>query len=228
MSINDVHALSISGRYLGVPVAITMAYRQDEDDDPVVSPGRDLINGWFNEAGGPWLSIRGNISDQLIWECATDTWADQSETVFLSGGSGTAVGPSMPSPHAIQMNIPAFSPHRTGPGPHFNEGRFFLPGIMIEFTQRSGYTGAFNSSLVVFAASLLEVDGIGGPPPRFVLMPHARYRDPVGGVANAEAGLPSNHPFIKIIGNRRADQCTTFTGGSGAGFDPIVIPPPVP
>ena len=221
MSDLDIHKLSFSGTYGGVPIAIGMAYQQDGANPPVVSAGRDLIESWFSQPAGPWANIREELDQFLIFQCAVDSFGEEVDTVFLVDANGENIGTSLPPTHSIQMNIPALFPHPDG-----HEGRFFLPGIPSLSTFRSGYSQALASQLVVFAAALLEIDSInGGGVGLYKLIPHAEYRNSTGGTSNIQAFLPYNSEFVKVIGNRRADQCGAFAGGGGGFFNPITVPP---
>jgi hypothetical protein len=48
--------------------------------------------------------------------------------------------------------------------------------------------------------------------------------DKNGEQANIDGFLPYHSEFVKIIGNRRADNCAAFTGGGDGDFDPYPIP----
>lgn len=224
MAQQDVHSLTIAGTYLGVPVAISLAYQQEELDPPLISPGRDLISSWFLVQGGPWDFIREDLSDQLTFDCAVAAWGTEVETVYLTGASGLATTPSLPSTHCVQMNIPALFPH-----PGASEGRFYMPGFLVAQTNRSGYSTAFNARMVLWASVLLALDGYTSTfSGAWRLVPHGKYLDAGGGTDQVHAWLPYHNPWVKVIGNRRADGCAAFTGGGAGDFDPITIPPPPP
>lgn len=217
--LNDIHRLTMAGTYLGVPVACQLGYKQ-LIDDPVIRPGRDLILSWFGNPAGPWRNLRALLSDQLNWECAVSAYADKVDTVFLNDGEGLVATASMPSTHSIQFNCPALIPHDDA-----YEGRFFMPGIPIASTFRSGFTVAMNASLLVFEAAALSVDSItSAEADAYRVVPHAGYLDKDALQEDVEGFLPYHTEFVKIIGNRRADNCGAFTGGGDGDFSPYTIP----
>ena len=224
MAFNDVHTLTLGGTYLGVPVAVGMAYQQLEADPAVVSAGADLINSWFLNVNGPWWNIRAECSDQLTWDCATSQWGDQVHTTFLSGGSGLSATPSLPSTHCCQFNFPPLFPHPDG-----DEGRMYWPGFLQGNTGRSGWTSTFNSTLVIFETALLSLDGhSSGLSGAWRVVPHGKFLDKDLSTDAIYGWLPYHSPWVKVLGNRKADNCAAFLGGGAGDFGPIVIPPPPP
>lgn len=224
MAQGDVHALSLGGTYLGVPVAVGMAYQQEETDPVAVSAGQDLINSWFLNETGPWSLIRAKCSNQLNWDCATSAWGEQVHTTFLSGGNGLSALPSLPSTHCCQVNVPPLKPHPDG-----YEGRFYWPGFLREDTLRSGWTFAMNAILVVWETALLSLEGHSSAASgAWRIVPHPKYLDVALGTTDVWGWLPYHHPWVKVLGNRKADNCAAFTGGGDGDFGPVVIPPPVP
>ncbi len=222
MGLNDVHSVVVSGKWQGVPVAISWAYQQVLADAPGLEPGRELVIDWFTFATGPWFQIRTLLSEDLVWECAVDAYGSEVETIFLTDAMGLDTTASLPTTHALQVNIPAEFPHN---GAH--EGRFYLPGMVVNNVNRSSYDDALNSALVTMMAAMLEVGDRAGEK-AFRLVPHGNYLDALGGTDQINSWIPYVSPFVKVIGSRRADQCGAFTGGSGAGFDPVIVPPPGP
>lgn len=221
MATGDIHALAFSGTYAGVPVAITMAYIQKAPDPPVVSPGLDLIEAWFANVGGPWANIKGFLDEDMRFDCASSAFGENVDTMFLTDANGEAIGDSLPSTHCIQMNVPAVIPHPDG-----HEGRFYVPGIMLANVTRSGYSSNFNAQLKVFAAALLLLDSPnGGGVEAYQLIPHAGFRNTVGTTQGIDAFLPYNSEFVKVLGSRRADQCSAFTGGGAGAFQTLTIDP---
>lgn len=220
MAINDVLGMNLSGKYCGVPIAISLAYRQELDDPVGETTGRQLVTQWFTEADGPWDRLRDLISDDLNWECAVVNYGDESETVLITGGEGLAALPSWPTPYALQVNIPS-----SDSWPDSREGRFFMPGFTLAEFPNGVMGNAVQADLALVMNALLNVDDTGGGI-RYVLYPHADYKDRNGGVS-AKASVPYPSPFIKNIGNRRADNCAAFQAAGGGSFSPIVVPPPV-
>lgn len=224
MPINDIHALSLEGEYCGVPISMSLAYKQLADDPIGENAGLRLIDQWFTEAGGPWLQIRPFLTEDLNIQCAVDSFGEQVATRFLDGAVGLVATPSYPSPHCVQMNVPGENPSGNA-----DEGRFYLPGWPIVAGERSWWKATTHFELRLFALTLLEIDDLGGGQGgRYHLMPHAKYVGPDNAPDANLAFVPYANPLIKIIGNRRSDACTAFTSGAGqGGFDTIVIPPPV-
>jgi len=224
MAQGDIHGLTLAGTYLGVPVAVSLAYLQEETDDPTISPGRDLISSWFLNTGGPWDYIREDMSDQLIWTCAVSVWGANVDTVYLADANGLSATASVPSTDAIQMNIPALFPH-----PDADEGRFFWPGFLLSHCNRSGFTSAFNIKLNVWEVVLLSLEGYtSSQSGAWSLVPHAKYLDAAGTTGQVKAWRPYHNEFVKVLGNRRPAGCAAFTGGGDGDFNPITIPPAGP
>ncbi|GAG91513.1 unnamed protein product, partial [marine sediment metagenome] len=154
------------------------------------------------------------------WECAVSSYQDKVDTVFLTDGAGLIDTPSQPSTHCIQFNCPALFPHEDG-----YEGRFFMPGIPISATNRSGFSTTMNVALLIFEAAAISVDSItSGDPDAYRMIPHAKYLDKNGEQALIDGYLPYHSEFVKVIGNRRADNCAAFAGGGDGDFDPYEIP----
>ena len=219
MASGSAHALAFSGIYAGVPIAFGIAYEQLGDGPASGNPGRDLITSWCNQPAGPWQNLAVVLDSTLQFDCASSSHDDRVETVFLSGCNGDNVGSSLPSTHAIQFNFPFLNPY----DPSY-EGRMFIPGIPSTNTLRSGFTANMNSQLVVVCAALLEIDSLEEPGAvSYRLMPHAKALNQPQ-VKPAQAYLPYVSEFVKVIGNRRSDQCSAFTGGGTGGFAPIVVP----
>lgn len=224
MAQGDVHSLQLAGTYLGVPIAVTMAYQQEEVNPAVVTPGADLINSWFLNVVGPWDYIRPFVSDQLTWDCAVSQYGDKVDTIFLSGGTGLSAAASLPSTHCCQVNVPAVNPH-----PLAFEGRFYWPGFLVGNTYRSGWSGAFNVTLLAWASSLLALDGhSSGLSGAWRMVPHGKYLDANNGTDAVHAFLPYHDPFVKVLGTRKANSCAAFLGGGAGDFGPVIIPPPPP
>ena len=224
MAQDDVISLTISGTHTGVPCAVSMAYVQKILDPPGTTPGRDLIDSWFTNPGGPWDYLREDLSDELVWTCAVASWADQTETIFLNAGEGLSGQPSCPTTHCIQMNVPALVPH-----PDSHEGRFYFPGLIYNNTYRSGFTENFNTKLNAWAVVLLSVESKAtGTGSAYRMSPHPEYRDANGQQQSVDAYLPYHSPFVKVMGTRRADACAAFHGGGGGLYYPIIIPPAGP
>ena len=224
MAQGDIISMVASGTYCSVPVAISLAYRQDKDDPVGVTPGRDLVQSFFKNAGGPWELLRLHLTNELEWLCVSTAWGQQSDQTFLSGATGNKDVPTTPSSVAVQVNIPRLFPHPDG-----YEGRFFLPGVPIADLERSGFTASFHSNLLTVFQAMLQLESFAtGAANAYYLVPHASFLDPAGQTANAEAFLPYASEFVKNIGSRRPDQCGAFVGGGGGDFSPIVIPPPPP
>lgn len=220
MAIGDVIALTFNGVYCSVPVSIGMAYTQLADPPPGEFPGKRLIERWLNEVNGAWRSISFAISDQLAWECASAVYGDTAETGFLSGATGGSAAASVPTPLAIQVNMDSQDPH-----PGSRPGRFYMPGLVQSHLDGGGFTNVAEGVLNPWMVALIEVDDMGGGlGPRYRLYPHPKYLTR-NGDTNINAERPYYNPFMKVIGNRRADACTTFVGQGGAGFSPIPVDP---
>ncbi|MBA7684951.1 hypothetical protein ES703_93364 [subsurface metagenome] len=226
MSLGDVHDLQFEGQFCGVPFSMGMAYLQVADDFPAENAGRRLIDLWFNTTiilGGPWHTIRLRLTDDLVFECASDSWDTNQVTLFLNDARGENTATSCPSPLCAQINIVPLIPHHLK-----DEGRFFLPGISAVDTLRSGFDPVLMTFLEDFCIALPEIDdqggGLGG---RYRLVPHAKYTNLAGDQEDIEAFRPFPTPFIKVLNSRRSDACTAFIGG-GTGFDPIEVPPTPP
>lgn len=224
MAQDSIITLQLAGTYIGVPVACSMAYKQKILNPPVDPPGRDLIKSWFGQPGGAWDNIREDLSDELVWECAAASYDDKVDTVFLVDATGLKITASMPSTHCIQFNVPALNPHPDG-----HEGRFFMPGIPVASTDRSAFTASFNSRLVVFATAALSIDSLDAvQPDAYRMIPHGKYVDVALGTADVDGWLPYHSEFVKVLGNRRADNCAAFLGGGAGAFDPYTVPAPPP
>ncbi len=220
MAIDDVHSIQFAGTYLGVPIAISLAYKQKVGNPPSGNPGADLLTSWMGIAGGPWRQIREDISDQLIWECGSSSYAGRVETVFFTSGAGLSAAASLPSTHCVQMNIGAMNPHPDG-----YEGKFYLPGWTRASVLRSGWTAARNAQLVVFAAACLSVDSLEtAEPDAYRIVPHGKYLDKDLTQVDIDGALPYHSLFVKVLGNRKADNCAAFLGGGTGDFDPYDIP----
>ena len=224
MAQGDIIGMVASGTYCSVPIAISVAYRQDIADPANETPGRDLVTAFFTQAGGPWDLLRALLTDELEFNCVSTAWGQQSDTTFLSDATGSLDEPSTPSSLCAQVNIPALFPY-----PGSNEGRFFLPGIPVSALDRSGFNTTFTTAMLSVFQAMLQLDSAATSTANaYYLVPHAKYVDQAGGTANAEAYLPYLSPFQKNLGNRRPDQCGAFVGGGGGNFSPIVVPPPPP
>jgi hypothetical protein len=206
-----------------VPVNISLGYQQVDTYEGGADVATQFVNAFFCDAGSPWLTFRGNLSDQLVWECCVITIDQETFTQFLSGAEGTANTASPGSAIAVQFDVMPANPH-----PSKRAGRFFLPGILEADIENGGFTEAFHTQLRAFAASMKVLLDPVDSDVVFALMPHGKYRDKNGDTADVLAQAAFHNPFVKVIGNRKPDLCTAFTGaGSGNPFTPIVVPPPV-
>ena len=219
MPVGEIYDLRLSGIYCGVPVAISLAYKQVEPDPALPeTPGRRLVEAWFTEANGPWTWIVNFISEQLSWECAVVTYGSTVETILLQNGMGVATTPSLPTTQSLQVDIPGSAPHRSK-----RPGRFYMPGFLVEHVERGAWKSTALAILRTWMVRLEQVDNDGGAF-RFLLYPHYGYRD-VGGGTSEFASNPYFHPFVKVIANRQADDCGTFAATQNLIFNPIEVRP---
>jgi hypothetical protein len=122
------------------------------------------------------------------------------------------------------MNFPALKPHPEG-----DEGRFYWPGFLRDNTWRSGWTATFNAELVVWATSMLSMEGHSSAASNaWRVVPHPKFVDKDLGTTDVWGWLPYHHPWVKVLGNRKASNCAAFIGGGEGDFGPVVIPPPIP
>lgn len=216
MPADTVLDVNISGVYCGVPWSISLAYKQLVAD-PVLpqTTGREFVEHWFNDLTGPWRTIRENLSTQMQAQCVAISYAGQSESLLLTGAIGLDGTPSWPTQLCVQINTPSTDPH-----PDSDEGRFFMPGFVMSQIVNGNIDPDFLTDLDSFMLSLLDIDNGS-----YVLYPHAKYLDRLGG-NDSVASLPYYHPFIKIIGGRKADDCATFAASGAPEFLPIDVPLP--
>lgn len=219
MPLNAVLRMNLAGVICGVPFSIDLAYKQVEPDPPLPqTTGRQLVERWFADDPGPWSHVRTKITEDLNFECASVSYDNEAETILLQDGQGDAVTPPLPTPLALQVNVPGITPNNVK-----DEGRFFMPGLLILDTFRGGIDpdsiGFFNT----WMSRLLQVDNSSGTF-RYLLYPHPKYTDGAGST-DTLADLPFWSMFLKVIGNRKADDCSTFAATGAGQFDPVVIPP---
>ncbi|GAG85465.1 unnamed protein product, partial [marine sediment metagenome] len=112
MPIDTVLALDLQGLYCGVPISISLAYKQVVADGTLGGlPGRTLATEWMNGANGPWDTIRAEISDALEWQCAIVSYDQEVEVILYTGMVGLEPGASWPTQQALQVNTPSDDPY---------------------------------------------------------------------------------------------------------------------
>lgn len=215
MPIDTVLALDLQAVYLGVPVSVSLAYKQTVTDGSLPAPpGEHLAERWMNEVNGAWRTIRADISASFEWQCANISYDNLIETVLFSNLIGLGVTASWATQLALQVNTPSDDPYSGK-----REGRFFMPGFLIAELTNCNIDPDFLVTLDSWMLALMSIDSGA-----YVLYPHKEYRDRLGG-NDSVASEPYYHPFIKVIPDRQADDCATFASTGSAEFDPIVGDP---
>lgn len=215
MPIDTVLSMDLQALYCGVPINISLAYKQLVTDGSLPAPpGENLVERWMNEVNGAWRTIRGSISTAFEWQCAVVSYDAESEVVILSNLIGIGIGASWPTQQAIQVNTPSDDPY-----PDKREGRFYMPGFLVADMVNCNIDPDFLPTLDSWMLALMSIDA-----GNYVLYPHGTYVDRLGG--NDSVGSePYYHPFIKVIGQRRTDDCATFAASGAPQYSPIVGDP---
>lgn len=221
MPVGAIMDMTLIGDYCGVPVSCSLTYKQVEPDPAAgPSPGRRLVQRFFADNPGPWFHIRDKLSQDLEWLCGVVRYGEINEVELLTNTIGLSPNPSWPTSLALQVNTPSSDPH-----PDADEGRFFWPGFLIEDLDKGGIDPDEHGFLNTWMSRLLQLDNDGGVF-RYLLYPHAGYLDKNGGT-DVITTLPYWLPFVKVIGNRKGDDCATFAAIGGAqfgAFDPDPAP----
>lgn len=231
MAVGDVHLMGVQGNWCGAPIAFTLEYLQIQPDVPGEPPGKTLVDGWFIDAGAPWLTIRSVLSNDLAITCVSYSSDRQKGAVFLTGANTglVAISNSMPTTVAVLMHIRARGPH-PGPVPNrpkFFGGRFFLPGLTVSGATRSVLAQPVLATFGLFGTLCVNIAPAGVGATMFRLMPFAPFTAAPGGLPGSEITAVHCFPdaLLRRIKTRKPSVCQTV---GAQGLPPGTISSPIP